>query len=99
MLSMFNYLKGYNMEIFDNGDYKYISQFVEGKIPILRKDTKFNEKYLKLTDMMEELEKSLSPEQVEKFHEIVELFYKTEEFYFAFSYSLGVKYGQDLEKL
>lgn len=87
------------MEIFDNGDYKYISQFVESKIPTLRKNTDFNEKYLKLTDKIEELEKTLSPNQIEQFHEIVDLFYQTEEYYFAFSYSLGVKYGQDLEKL
>ena len=87
------------MGIFDNEDYKYISQFVEGKIPILRKNANFNEKYLKLTDKIEELEKTLSLNQVEQFHEVVDLFYQTEEYYFAFSYSLGVKYGQDLEKL
>ena len=68
-------------------------------MPILRKNTDFNEKYLELTDKMETLEKSLSPKQVEQFHEIVDLFYQTEEYYFAFSYSLGVKYGKDLEKL
>lgn len=87
------------MEIFNSGDYQYISKFVEQKLSILRESKDFNEKYLMLTDKMEELEKDLSPEQLKKFHKIVELFYQTEEYYFAFSYSLGVKYGQDLGKL
>lgn len=87
------------MQIFNSGDYKYISEFVEQKLSILRKDADFNEKYLQLTDSIEELEKGLSSEQVEKFHKTIELFYQTEEYYFAFSYSLGVKYGQDLEKM
>lgn len=87
------------MEIFDSGEYQYISKFVEQKLPILRQNTDFNEKYLKLTDKMEMLEKTLSQEQIEQFHEVVELFYQTEEYYFSFSYSLGVKYGQNLGKL
>ena len=48
---------------------------------------------------MEELEKTLSETQKEQFNEIVELFYQTEEYYFAFAYSLGVKYGEKLQKL
>lgn len=85
------------MEMFNNEDYKLISELVEQKIPKLRENSNFNEKYLKLTDMIEELEKDLTDEQKEKFNEIVKLFYETEEYYFAFSYSLGVKYGHDLE--
>lgn len=87
------------MEIFDNNNYKYISKFVEDKMPMLNENADFKEKYLKLTDKIEELEKNLSSNQVEQFQEIVNLFYQTEEYYFAFSYSLGVKYGQVLEKL
>ena len=48
---------------------------------------------------MEELEQTLSKQQQEQFDEIVQLFYKTEEYYFAFSYSLGVKYGEDLKRI
>lgn len=86
-------------EIFENEDYKEISNFIEKKLPILKQNEKFKEQYIRLSDVMEELEKTLSDEQKQKFDEIVELFYKTEEYYFAFSYSLGVKYGEELKKL
>ena len=59
----------------------------------------FKKEYLRLTDAMEELEQTLSKQQKEQFDEIVQLFYKTEEYYFAFSYSLGVKYGEDLKRI
>ncbi len=77
------------MDIFNSEDYKLISEMVEKRIPELRKNEVFNKKYLRLTDLMEELEKSLSKEQKEKFNEIVNLFYETEAYYFAFSYYLG----------
>ena len=86
-------------EIFNNEDYKYISNFVEEKLPILRQNKKFNEKYLNLTDAIEKLEKTLSVSQKEQLEEIIKLFYETEEYYFAFSYSLGLKYGKELEEL
>ncbi len=86
-------------EIFNNEDYKYISNFVEEKLPILRQNKKFNEKYLNLTDTIEKLEKTLSVQQKEQLDEIIKLFYETEEYYFAFSYSLGLKYGKELEEL
>lgn len=87
------------MEIFNNDDYKFISNFIEQKILVLKGNKNFKESYLKLNDAMEEFEKTLPEQQKEKFNEIVELFYKTEEYYFAFSYSLGVKYGKDLNKI
>ena len=87
------------MEIFNNDDYKFISNFIEQKIPVLKENKNFKESYLKLNDAMEEFEKILPEQQKEKFDEIVQLFYKTEEYYFAFSYSLGVKYAKDLNKL
>lgn len=87
------------MEIFNNENYKYISKMIEGKLPLLRENEDFNKMYLRLSDAMEELEKTLSEKQKEQFNEIVQLFYKTEEYYFILSYSLGVKYGEDLKKL
>ena len=87
------------MEIFNNDDYKFISNFIEQKILVLKGNKNFKESYLKLNDAMEEFEKTLPEQQKEKFNEIIELFYKTEEYYFAFSYSLGVKYGKDLNKI
>lgn len=87
------------MEIFNNEDYKFISKLVEKRMPILRENEDFNRKYIRLSDAMEEIERTLSKEQKEQFNEIVQLFYKTEEYYFALSYALGVKYGEDLKKL
>lgn len=87
------------MEMFENNDYKFISDFVESKLSILRNNKEFNKKTKILSDSMEELEKTLSKEQKEKFDKIIKLFYDTEEYYFAFSYSLGVKYGEDLRNL
>lgn len=87
------------MEIFNNENYKHISSLVEKKIQILKENQDFNKKYTRLTDAMEELEITLSEKQKEQFNEIVQLFYKTEEYYFALSYSLGVKYGEDLKKI
>ena len=87
------------MEIFNDESYKYISKSIEEKLPILRKNKNFNEIYLKLSDMIDDLEKKLLEEQKEQFNEIIQLFLETEEYYFALSYSLGVKYGKDLNEL
>ncbi len=78
-------------EILDNEDYKIISQMIENKISILRKNEDFNKKYLRLTDVIDELDKTLDYNQRKKFNEIIKLFYETEEYYFAFSYLLGTK--------
>lgn len=87
------------MEIFNNDNYKFIGDYVEQKLPILKENQNFKAEYFRLTDAMEELEQTLSKQQKEQFDEIVQLFYKTEEYYFAFSYSLGVKYGEDLKRI
>lgn len=87
------------MEIFNNNDYKFISDFVEHKIPILKENENFKKDYLRLSDAIDELEPILSEPQKELFNEIIQLFYKTEEYYFAFSYSLGIKYGEELKKI
>ena len=86
-------------EIFNNDSYKFIPNLVEEKISILRNNKNFNEKYTRLTNEIENLEKHLNQEQREQFNEIIKLFYETEEYYFALSYSLGIKYGKDLEKI
>ena len=86
------------MEIF-NDSRKIISNFVEKKLQILRENSDFNQKYIRLSDAIDELASCLTNEQNELFDEIVKLFYQTEEYYFALSYSLGVKYGEELKKL
>ena len=68
-------------------------------MPILKENQNFKKDYLRLIDAMEELEHTLSEQQKKQFDEIIQLFYKTEEYYFAFSYTLGVKYGEELKKL
>ena len=87
------------LNIFKNKDYQYISNFVETKIHQLRNVEEFNKVYLKNSDLVEKFETTLNEEQKNNFNEIVKNMYKLEEYYFAFSYSLGVKYGEDLEKL
>ena len=85
--------------IFENENYRYISNFVEENIGQLKNNKDFQEKYKRLTDAMEELDVTLTDAQKKQFHEIVQLFYQTEEYYFALSYSLGVKYGENLKQL
>ena len=80
------------MEIFNDDSKKFINKLVEEKIPLLRQNQDFNSKYTRLSDAIEELDKTLSIKQKDLFNEIVNLFYNTEEYYFTLSYSLGVKY-------
>ena len=87
------------MEIFNDDNYKYISDFVESKIPILRENEEFNKKYIKQNDLIDSLNEMLSGEQKEKFNNLIKSFYETEEYYFALSYSLGLKYGENLKLL
>lgn len=87
------------LNIFKNKDYQYISNFIETKIHQLRNVEEFNEVYLKNSNLVEKFETTLNEEQKNNFNEIIKDMYKLEEYYFAFSYSLGVKYGEDLENL
>ncbi len=87
------------MEIFNNEIKDFINNLIEEKLPILKENTDFKEKYLRLSDAMDELDKTLSKNQKELFDEIVDLFYETEKYYFTLSYSLGLKYGEDLKKI
>ena len=87
------------IDFFENGDYKFILNLIDNKMSILKTCKEFNEKYIKLYDIMEELELTFEEEQKRKFYELIQLFYNTQEYYYALSYSLGVKYGRDLEKL
>lgn len=88
-----------NNEIFQGDNLKIVSELVEKNIGVLRQNQTFNQKYLRLSQAIDETEKDLNAEQKQKLNEIITLFYATEEYYFALAYSLGVKYGQDLEKL
>ena len=87
------------IDFFEDGDYKFISNLINEKMFILRECKEFDEQYLKLYNVMEELEDTLEDKQKEKFNEIIRLFYGIEEYYFALAYSIGVKYGKDLEKI
>ena len=87
------------LDFFENGDYKLITNLINEKLETLKKYKDFNEQYTKLYDEIDELEVLLNDNQKDKLHEITKLFYNTEEYYFALAYSLGVKYGKDLEKL
>ena len=80
------------MDFFENGDYRLITNLINDRMEKLKKYKGFNEKYAKLYDMIDEMDVLLNDEQKQKFNE-------TEEYYFALSYSLGVKYGNDLKNL
>ena len=51
------------------------------------------------SDLIDKLNTNLSGEQKENFNALIKLFYETEEYYFALSYSLGIKYGENLKLL
>lgn len=87
------------IDFFENGDYKLITNLINEKVEILKENRDFNNKYTKLYDIIDELDLILDDKQKEKFNEMVQLFYSTEEYYFALAYSLGVKYGNDLRNL
>lgn len=87
------------IDFFESGDYKFITNMISEKINILKRSKNFNEKYTKLYDLIDELDLILNDEQKKKFNEMMDLFYSTEEYYFALAYSLGVKYGNDLKNL
>lgn len=87
------------MKIFDTDNFNYISDYIEKKIPMLKENKDFNQSYTKLFDSIEKLNQTLLPEQKKNLDEIIQLFYKTEQYYFALAYSLGVKYGEDLQRL
>ncbi|MCI8640752.1 MAG: hypothetical protein HFJ59_02615 [Clostridia bacterium] len=88
-----------NIEFLENEDYKLVMSLIEQKMGTLKRNEKFNEQYTKLFDVMDEIELLLNNEQKEKFNEIINLFYSLEEYYVAFSYSLGVKYGEYLSEI
>jgi hypothetical protein len=85
--------------IFEDVNYTLINNLVEEKIPILRKNQDFNAKYTKFFEILEKLENDLTGSQKALLDELIELNYKTEEYYMALAYSLGVKYRNDLEKI
>ena len=87
------------MEIFNDDSKIFINNLVEEKISLLRENSDFNQKSIRLSDSIDELEETLAESQKDLFDEIVSLFFQTEEYYFALSYSLGVKYGDNLKKL
>ena len=87
------------MEIFNDDNYKYISDFIESKIHVLRQNENFNKKYIEQTNLIDKLNETLSGKQQEELNELIKSFYETEEYYFALSYSLGVKYGESLRLL
>ena len=87
------------LDFFENGDYKLITNLIDEKMEELKKYEEFNKKYKKLYDKIDEIEILFDDKQKTKFNEIMELFYETEEYFFALAYSLGVKYGNDLKYL
>lgn len=86
-------------EIFETQNYKHISKFVEQKIPVLKENSDFKQKYIMLADLIDKMDINLPSDYKKQFDEIIKLTYSVEEYYFALAYSLGIKYGEDLEKI
>ena len=88
-----------NMSFFENEDYKLVTNLIDKKINILRRIERFNQQYLRFYDVIDEFEIILDNNQKEKFNEINVLFNNLEEYYLALAYSLGVKYGKELDNI
>lgn len=88
-----------NKEIFNTDNYKFISDFVESKLHVLKENKDFNEKYIRYSDVMDELDKNLPEKHKEQFNEMIKLTYEIEKYYFALAYSFGIKYGEDLKQI
>ena len=90
---------GSNEELFDQDAISSINEFVENKSNLLNEIKDFKEKDKTLSLYMDELEKQLDKESKEKFDQIIKLMYQVEEYYIALAYSLGTKYGENIENL
>ena len=87
------------MDIFQNDDYLYISNFIEDKLQRLRQIEEFNARYLENTGLIEELFSKLNVEEKEKFDKVIKMNYELESYYFAYSFLLGAKYCKKIENL
>lgn len=90
---------GSNEELFDQDAISSINDFVENKSNLLNEIKDFKEKDKTLSLYMDELEKQLDKESKDKFDQIIKLMYQVEEYYIALAYSLGTKYGENIENL
>ena len=90
---------GSNEELFDQDSISSINDFVENKSNLLNEIKDFKEKDKTLSLYMDELEKQLDKESKDKFDQIIKLMYQVEEYYIALAYSLGTKYGENIENL
>lgn len=86
-------------ELFDKDFMICINDFVESKSRLLNKIPDFKEIEKTLASYMDEFERDLSKEGKDKFDKIIKLMYQTEEYYTALSYTLGIKYGKNIEKI
>ena len=63
------------IEFFENGDYKFVTNLINERMEKLKECEDFNNKYQKLYDLMDDIELLFDDKQKEKFNEIVKLFY------------------------
>ena len=66
------------MDVFQNNDYLYISNFIEDKLPELRKIDQYNKIYLENSSLIEELDSLLQEEEKQKFNDIIKTNYELE---------------------
>lgn len=87
------------LKIFNSENLTFINDMIEHRIPILKQCGDFKIKYERQFEMIDNLEKECTETQKEMLSEIIQLFYETERYYFFLAYSLGVKYGEELQEL
>ncbi|MEG1990361.1 MAG: hypothetical protein RR144_06120 [Clostridia bacterium] len=87
------------LNIFSQENFDYINNLIESKIDLLHTCEDYNVKFKLLTNEIDALENTLSPQDKELFKDIIHLFYTIDDYYSIFSYSLGVKFANELKKL
>lgn len=86
-------------EFIDKDTISNISEIVENKMYILKKDKNFNQLDNQLLLNIDSFEKLIPKELKYRFDEIMRLIYQTEDYYFWLAYSLGIKYRKSINNI
>ena len=86
-------------ECIDKDTISNISEIVENKMYILKKDKNFNQLDNQLLLNIDSFEKLIPKELKYRFDEIMRLIYQTEDYYFWLAYSLGIKYRKSINNI
>ena len=88
-----------NSPIFENERFESITDFIEQKIPLLKENKDFTNKYNKLYEIIDKLRVNMNEVENELLDQLIDLNYEVDKYYFILAYSLGAKYGEELGKI